>query len=88
MVAPDQPVFREVLGHSGIFISPSDPDSAANAILNLVSEADWRVKTVAAAVENVARWNDLAARDRRRAEELFVTSLRDTLNETEARGAE
>lgn len=63
VVAPDQPVFREVLGASGTFISPSDAQGSARAILNLVSQHGWRQATAIAARDNVERWNALARGD-------------------------
>lgn len=64
VVAPDQPVFREVLAGSGRFIRPDDPERAASVIGDLVQGADWRGKARASAAANIARWNTLAERDR------------------------
>lgn len=63
VVAPDQAVFREVLGSSGTFIDPSQPAAAAATIQNLVSSPGWRKTELAAAVANVQRWQQLAAAD-------------------------
>lgn len=64
IVAPDKPVFREVLGNSGIMIDPSDVSAAADCILSTLRAPDWRVTAAMAAQRNLARWNDAAARDR------------------------
>jgi glycosyltransferase involved in cell wall biosynthesis len=53
IIAPDQSVFREVLDRSGLFVDPSKPP-------------DWRARSAALAAQNLRRWNDAAASDRRR----------------------
>lgn len=64
IVAPDADVFREVLGQSGIFIDPTDPNAAAASIARLVATNDWRRIHARQARDNLARWNNLAASDR------------------------
>ena len=64
IIAPDQKVFREVLGGSGVFIDPGEPDSAASAIAEAVAREDWRSEQAARAAQNLDRWNTLAATDR------------------------
>lgn len=64
IIAPDAPIFREVLGESGIYIDSADPASAAERIAAVLSMQDWRARYVALAVRNLARWNDLARGDR------------------------
>ena len=71
VVAPDAPVFREVLGNSGIFIKPDEPESAASLIVQAVSQTEWRRRHVEAAMANIERWNRLAERDRYDVLELF-----------------
>jgi len=71
VVAPDKPVFREVLGSSGTFVDPSDPDAAAAQILALVSKQGWRQRHAAEAGANVERWNSEAAADAERARHMF-----------------
>ncbi|HEX5210699.1 MAG TPA: glycosyltransferase [Pseudolabrys sp.] len=66
VIAPDQPVFREVLGVSGIFIDPAKPDAAAAAIEMHFAVPDWRKTYVHLAAENLRRWNDAATADRDR----------------------
>ena len=63
VIAPDQPVFREVLGEFGLLINPDNPADAAEAIAAACGEHDWRAKRARMAIANVARWNDLARRD-------------------------
>lgn len=63
VVAPDRAVFREVLGLSATLIEPDKLSRGAATIVELVSSPQWRVRTTATALANVARWNALAARD-------------------------
>ncbi|WP_457104800.1 glycosyltransferase [Methylobacterium sp. P5_C11] len=65
VVAPDDPVFREVLGTSGLLIRPEDPEVAARTVATWVGDGGL---TRAAAVSraNVATWNGAAAADGRR----------------------
>lgn len=65
-VAPDQDVFREVLGDSGIYIDPNSPDRAARTILKACATNDWRLRQAAAAFANLQRWNKLAVEDQRK----------------------
>ncbi|HWG04176.1 MAG TPA: glycosyltransferase [Beijerinckiaceae bacterium] len=64
VVAPDRPVFREVLGRSGLLIEPNDPIGAAEKIAALVAEEDWRERHAQSAAANLERWNAAAAGDR------------------------
>lgn len=66
-VAPDDKVFREVLGASGVFIKPEAPEGAAALIMQACSGEDWRRRHAAAATANLERWDNLAAGDHRRA---------------------
>ena len=63
VVAPDQPVFREVLGASGTLIDPARPQDAAEKITSLMAKPAWRTVQAQAAVDNVARWNGAAKDD-------------------------
>ncbi len=65
VVAPDQAVFREVLGASGLFIDPARPDAAAAAIGAMLAAVDWRARAADASAANLAHWNAQAAADRR-----------------------
>ena len=63
IVAPDQPVFREVLGNSGSFFEPGRPADAVARLVEVLrdSERDWARQSSA---RNIARWNALALADR------------------------
>lgn len=74
VVAPDQPIFREVLGNSGIYIDPSDPESSAQKLLQHLQSADWRSRYVDEGHKNLARWNQTANEDHKEAVE-FLASL-------------
>lgn len=63
VVAPNAPVFHEVLGNSGIFIDTSDHGGAAAQIGAAIATPKWRPQYVAAAHQNLTRWNALAASD-------------------------
>ncbi len=65
VVAPAGPVFTEVLGSSALFVDPADPDRAAADLLAFVRTGGLD-RAARAARGNVARWNDLAARDAER----------------------
>ena len=64
VIAPQMPVFREVLGESGLLINPADPEASARIIAEAMATPDWRDRHAALAAENLQRWNDSAARDR------------------------
>lgn len=65
VVAPDDPVFREVLGASGLLIRPDQPDAAAAALLAWIAGGGL-TRAIEASRDNVARWNAAAAEDARR----------------------
>lgn len=71
MIAPDKPVFLEVLGTSGRYFSAGSAEDAVAMIVQLLERADWRRETAKAAVANVGRWNETATGDRRLAEKIF-----------------
>lgn len=64
IIAPDAPIFREVLDASGIFINPADPAAGAAQVAAALSDPDWRARYVALARQNLDRWNALASGDR------------------------
>jgi len=66
-VAPDQDVFREVLGASGTYIDPADSDRAAAVIMKACTGNTWRHRHAQAAIANLQRWNSLATEDHRQA---------------------
>jgi len=65
VVAPDAPVFREVLGGSALLIRPEAPEAAAAALRAWIDDGTLD-RAGAASRGNVARWNEAAAEDRER----------------------
>ena len=64
VITPDRPVFREVLGQSGIILADLDPERAAAQLSVAFAAADWRAVQAQAAASNVQRWNTDAESDR------------------------
>jgi glycosyltransferase involved in cell wall biosynthesis len=64
VVAPDDAVFHEVLGTSGIFVDTTDPAAGADRLAATLARPDWRSACAAAARANLVRWNGLADGDR------------------------
>jgi glycosyltransferase involved in cell wall biosynthesis len=64
IVAPEAPIFREVLDASGVFIDAADPAAAAARIASLLSDHGWRSRYVTQDEQNLRRWNALASTDR------------------------
>jgi glycosyltransferase involved in cell wall biosynthesis len=64
VIAPDQPVFREVLGDSGVIIDIHDPRSAVQIIASSLRETGWRQTHATRAEQNLQRWNAIAHADR------------------------
>ncbi len=64
VVAPDQQVFKEVLGSSAILVDPRDPNSAAEHISEQIATSNWRVKFISQSITNLNDWNGSASRDR------------------------
>jgi glycosyltransferase involved in cell wall biosynthesis len=63
VVAPDQPVFREALGQSGLFIDPASPETATETIMALFADPTARTLSADAAAANLSRWNAAADLD-------------------------
>ncbi len=63
VIAPAMPVFREVLGSSGLLVDTEDTGAAAAEIAALCASPGWRARSTEAALANVARWNALAESD-------------------------
>lgn len=63
VVAPNNGVFREVLGVSGIFINATSPECAAAEIADAITMPDWRSRYAVGAAANIKRWNKLAEND-------------------------
>jgi glycosyltransferase involved in cell wall biosynthesis len=66
VIAPEQPVFSEVLGGSGIFINPAGPREASEIIAAALTQEHWRAAFIDRASMNLRRWNELASSDRSR----------------------
>ena len=64
VIAPDKPVFAEVLGASGLLVDAASPAVAAGQIAAAMSEPGWRGRASAGASDNLARWNASADQDR------------------------
>ncbi|GJE11823.1 MULTISPECIES: glycosyltransferase [Methylobacterium] len=62
VAAPDDPVFREVLGASGLLIRPEDPEAAARILAAWIA-AGGLSRAARASRGNVARWNAAADAD-------------------------
>ena len=71
VIAPDKPVFREVLGAGFVPIDPLRPAEAAARVAGALGEPGWRGRHAAAAGSNLDRWNAAAAGDRGRVVELL-----------------
>lgn len=77
IVAPDQAVFREVLGQSGVFIDPSNAGLSAQAIAGCIAREGWRDRGAVNAAANIARWNREAAEDRSKVIPFLADRLRE-----------
>jgi glycosyltransferase involved in cell wall biosynthesis len=75
IIAPDDAVFREVLGESGIFIDRTDPAAAAQTIRMAIAEDDWRARYRDRDARNLARWNALADDDRAHVSQMIASLL-------------
>lgn len=64
IIAPDAPVFREVLAGSGLHINPAAPADAAAAIVGWVAARGACSRAANAGRSNIARWNALADADK------------------------
>jgi glycosyltransferase involved in cell wall biosynthesis len=63
VIAPDLPVFREVLDKSGVFVNPDNTKDAAHRITEITSHIGWRKDYNILALNNLKRWNALAEND-------------------------
>lgn len=62
VVAPEAAVFSEVLGSSGIFIRPGEPEAAARIVAD-AARSGGLSRAAALSRGNVARWNALCTQD-------------------------
>lgn len=77
VVAPDAPIFREVLGQSGIFINAGNPSAAAEQIVETLSSPSWRADHAMLGMRNLHRWNELASADRSNVIDFIMRLARD-----------
>jgi glycosyltransferase involved in cell wall biosynthesis len=77
VIAPDQPIFHEVLGASGIFIDPAEPSAAVAAIELHFVALEWRKVHAQLAAANLRRWNAAATVDRDRVVDWLGRLVRD-----------
>lgn len=75
IIAPDDAIFREVLGGSGIFIDRSDEGQAAATIEAVLTAPDHAARFRKLGAANLIRWNALADSDREQVVQL-ITSIR------------
>lgn len=73
VIAPDDAVFREVLGDSGIFIDRQNPAVAALAIKAAFADSGWRTRFKQLSAQNLRRWNALAEDDRKRVSQMIAS---------------
>ena len=64
IIAPDKPVFHEVLADSAVLIDTADAKAAADQIVGFFENPDWRIAASALAAANLHRWNEAANSDR------------------------
>lgn len=74
VIAPDDAIFREVLGGSGIFIDRSNAAVSAGTITAILAGPDRRQQFRKLGADNLIRWNALAEADRDNVVQL-ITSL-------------
>jgi glycosyltransferase involved in cell wall biosynthesis len=76
IIAPDDAVFREVLGDSGVFIDRADHVTAARTIASMVQQDSRADRFRELNARNLARWNALAEDDRVRVGQLIASLAR------------
>lgn len=77
VVAPNAPIFHEVLGRSGIFVDANNPVAAAEQIVGALSSPTWRTRYAALGMHNLQRWNGFASADRSNVIDLIMRLARD-----------
>jgi glycosyltransferase involved in cell wall biosynthesis len=73
VIAPDDTIFREVLGESGVFIDRADAVAAATAIAAMIRQPDHVARFRALNARNLARWNGLAEDDRAKVSRMIAS---------------
>lgn len=64
VVASDIPVYREVMADAGLFIDITQPERAAEQIINTLSDPQKMQHYSQAALSNIERWNQLGEQDK------------------------
>jgi glycosyltransferase involved in cell wall biosynthesis len=73
IIAPDDAIFREVLGESGVLIGRTDACAAATAIAAAILPRDHVARFRQLNARNLARWNRLAEDDRTRVSRMIAS---------------
>ena len=73
IIAPDDNVFREVLGESGVFIDRGDSAAAAATIASVIQQPGRAAHFRELNARNLARWNALAEDDRVRVSQMIAS---------------
>jgi glycosyltransferase involved in cell wall biosynthesis len=76
VIAPDDAVFHEVLGGSGIFIDRTDCAAAARTITSVLQSGDHRARYRELNAQNLVRWNRLAEDDRIQVSQMIASLAR------------
>ncbi|MBB3932229.1 glycosyltransferase involved in cell wall biosynthesis [Kaistia hirudinis] len=63
VIATDMPVYREVLGASGLLVDSAEPAAAAAAIIARLAAPDALERAAGHALANLKRWNEAAEAD-------------------------
>jgi glycosyltransferase involved in cell wall biosynthesis len=77
VVAPDAPIFHEILDQSGIFVDANNPTATAEQIVGALSSPTWRAGYAALGTRNLHRWNGLASADRSNVIDLIMRLAHD-----------
>ena len=64
VIAPDKTVFREVLADTGLLLPDVSAQAQADRIAQMVQQPGWRAQQAQGAAANLARWNEVAVRDK------------------------
>jgi glycosyltransferase involved in cell wall biosynthesis len=76
IIAPDDAVFHEVLGESGVFIDRVDCAAAARTIASMIRQDGRANRFRELNARNLARWNVLAEDDRLRVSQMIASLVR------------
>jgi glycosyltransferase involved in cell wall biosynthesis len=85
VIAPDDAIFREVLGTSGIFIDRNDGAVAAGTIASTLLPQDAATRYLELNARNLDRWNRLADDDRHQVAKMIASLAEIDTQPAEAR---